>query len=58
MHGQPVTSKSGALPMAERQYSQIGKEFLAFVVGKERNHQYVFGKKVILQTAFVATLAV
>lgn len=57
-HGQPVTSRSGALPVAERQYSQIGKEFLAFVVGKERNHQYVFGKKVILQTAFVATLAV
>ena len=57
-HGQRVTSRSGALPVAERQYSQIGKEFLAFVVGKERNHQYVFGKKVILQTAFVATLAV
>ena len=53
-----VTSRSGALPVAERQYSQIGKEFLTFVVGKERNHQYVFGKKVILQTAFVATLAV
>ena len=57
-HGQPVTSRSGALPVAERQYSQIGKEFLAFVVGKERNHQYVFGKKVILQTTFVATLEV
>ena len=53
-----MTSRSGALPVAERQYSQIGTEFLAFVVGKERNHQYVFGKKVILQTAFVATLAV
>ena len=57
-HGQQVTSRSGALPVAERQYSQIGKEFLAFVVGKERNHQYVFGKKVILQTTFVATLEV
>ena len=48
-YGQPVTSRSGALPVAEREYSQIGKEFLAFVIGKERNH---------LRTAFVATLAV
>ena len=53
-----MTSRSGALPVAEWEYSQIGKEFLAFVIGKERNHQYVFGKKVILRTAFVATLAV
>ena len=57
-HGQPVTSRRGALPVAERQYSQIGKEFLAFIIGKDRNHQYAFGKKVILRTAFVATLAV
>ena len=57
-HGQPVTSTSGAPLVVERKYSQIEKEFLAAFIGKEPNHQYVFSKKVILLTAFVATSAV
>ena len=57
-HGQPVTSTSGALLVVERKYSQIEKEFLAAFIDKEPNHQYVFSKKVILRTAFVATSAV
>ena len=48
-HIQPVTSCDGALPLAMRTYSQIEKESLAPVLGMERNHQYVFVKKVILQ---------
>ena len=53
-----MTSTSGALPVVERKYTQIEKEFLAAFIGKEPNHQYVFSKKVILRTAFVATSAV
>lgn len=49
-HIQPVTSCDGALPLAMRTYSQIEKESLSPVLGMERNHQYVFVKKVILQT--------
>ena len=49
-HIQPVTSCDGALPLAMRTYSQIEKESLAPVLGMKRNHQYVFVKKVILQT--------
>ena len=57
-YGQPVTSTSGALPVVERKYTQIEKEFLAAFIGKEPNYQYVSSKKVILRTAFVATSAV
>ena len=34
------------------------RNFFAPVLGVQRNHLYVFGKKVILRTAFVATSAV
>ena len=48
--GQPVTYTSRALTEAETRYSQIEKELLAQVFGLERNHQYVYGRKVILWT--------
>ena len=36
--------------MAEQNYSQIEKELLAQVFGMEHNHQYVYGRKVVLWT--------
>ena len=50
-NGQPVTYNSRALTPAEHNYSQIEKELLAQVYGLEHNHQYVFGRKVILWTS-------
>ena len=49
-YGQPVTFASRALTPAERRYSQIEKELLAQVFGMEDNHNYVYGRKVILWT--------
>ena len=46
----PATYASRALTQAEQCYSQIEKELLAQVFGLEHNHQYVYGKKVILYT--------
>ena len=42
--------KSRALTQAEQRYSQIEKELLAQVFGLEHNHQYVYGRRVILYT--------
>ena len=42
---QPVTYASGALKKAEQNYS-----LLAQVFGMEKNHQYVYGRKVTLWT--------
>ena len=47
-NGQPVSYSSRALATSERNYSQIEKELLAQVFGVERNHQYVYGRKVVL----------
>ena len=47
-NGQPVSYSSRALTKSERNYSQIEKELLAQVFGVERNHQYVYGRKVVL----------
>jgi len=48
--GQPVNYASRALTKAEQNYSQIEKELLAQVFGMEKNHQYVYGRKVTLWT--------
>ena len=47
-NGQPVSYSSRALTKSERNYSQIEKELLAQVFGVELNHQYVYGRKVVL----------
>ena len=47
-NGQPVTYSSRALTASEKNYSQIEKELLAQVFGVERNHQYAYGRKVVL----------
>ena len=46
----PVTYASRALTQAEQRYSQIEKELLAQVFGLEHNHQYAYGRRVILHT--------
>lgn len=46
----PITYASRALTPAEQNYSQIEKELLAQVFGLEHNHQYMYGRKVILYT--------
>ena len=46
----PVTYAGRALTQAEQRYSQIEKELLAKVFGLEHNHQYVYGRRVILYT--------
>lgn len=48
--GQPVTYASRALTPVEQRYSQIEKELLARVFGLEHNHQYVYGRHVVLWT--------
>lgn len=45
-----VTYASRALMQAEQHDLQIEKELLALVFGLEHNHQYVYGRKVILYT--------
>ena len=47
-NGQQVSYSSRALTTSERNYSQIEKELLVQVFGVERNHQYVYGRKIIL----------
>ena len=47
-NGKPVSYSSRALTTSERNYSQIEKELLAQVFGVERNHQYVYDRKVVL----------
>ena len=41
---------SRSLNSAERNYAQIEKELLAIVYGCVKFHQYVYGKKVKVQT--------
>lgn len=48
--GQPVTHAIGALTKAEPNYSKIEKELLTQVYGMEKNHQYVYGRKITLWT--------
>ena len=47
-NGQPVSYSSRALTVNEKKYSQIEKELLAQVFGVERNHQLVYGRKIVL----------
>ena len=46
----PVTYASRALTQAKQRFAQIEKELLAQVFGLEHNHQYVYGRNVILYT--------
>jgi hypothetical protein len=48
--GQPVAYASRALSPAQERYAQIEKELLAIVFACEKFHQYIFGKKVQVET--------
>ena len=47
-NGQPVSYSSRVLTVSEKKYSQIEKELLAQVFGVERNHQFVYGRKIVV----------
>ena len=47
-NGQPVSYSSRALTVSEKKFSQIEKELLAQVFGVEGNHQFVYGRKIVL----------
>ena len=47
--GQPVTHAIGALTKAEPNYSK-NEELLTQVFGMEKNHQYLYGRKITLWT--------
>jgi hypothetical protein len=45
-----VAYASRALSPAQQRYAQIEKELLAIVFACEKFHQYIFGKKVQVET--------
>ena len=49
-NGHPITYASRALTPAETRYSQIEKELLAQIFGLERNHEYTYGRQMVLWT--------
>ena len=48
--GQPVAYGARALTSAEKNYAQIEKEMLGILVGCEKFDQYIFGRKVKIET--------
>ena len=48
--GRPITFASRALTDTETRYAQIEKETLAIVFALNKFHQYVFGKKIIIES--------
>ena len=48
--GQPVAYGARALTSAEKNYAQIEKEMLTILVGCEKFDQYIFGRKVKIET--------
>ena len=48
--GQPIAYASRSLSSTEQQYAQIEKEMLAIVFGTEKFEQYVYGRRVKVET--------
>ena len=48
--GKPIACASKALSAAQRNYAQIEKEMAAIAFGAEKFHQYLYGKKVLVET--------
>ncbi|CAB3989788.1 Hypothetical predicted protein [Paramuricea clavata] len=49
-NGSPIAYVSRSLTETESEYAQIEKELLAVMFGCERFHQYVYAKKVLVET--------
>ena len=49
-HGRPIAFASKSLTETEQNYAQIEKEMYAITFGCERFHQYVYGRKVTVET--------
>lgn len=49
-NGKPVAYGSRSLTDAQRNYGQIEKEFLAILMACEKFHQYIYGKRITVQT--------
>lgn len=48
--GKPIAYASRAMTINQQRYAQIEKETLAIVYGCEKFHQYIFGRKVLVET--------
>ena len=48
--GSPIAYASRSLTETERKYTQIEKELLAVTFGCERFHQYIYAKRVMVET--------
>ena len=49
-NGQPIAYASRSLTNTEQQYAQIEKEMLAIVFGTEKFEQYIYGRRVKVET--------
>ena len=48
--GKPVAYSSKSMTKTQTNYSQIEKESLVIAFGLEKCHQYIYGKRVLVET--------
>ncbi|GFS94185.1 retrovirus-related Pol polyprotein from transposon 297 [Trichonephila clavipes] len=56
--GQPVSFVSRSLTNSEKKYSQIEKELVAIVFSFEKYHNFVYGRKVVVQSDHKPLMAI
>ena len=49
-HGKPIAYASKSLSQTEQQYAQIEKELYAILYGYKRFHQFIYGRKVTVES--------